>query len=544
MSEKVTVTVKEGKVRGIKKKSTFSNTEYYSFFGVPYGQSTAGTFRYKDPVPIKPWKNILDATIEKKSGCLQFSVHHKCICGSEDCLYNNIHTPTIPSKGDPLKAVIVNIHPGGLVHGSPETWYYGSPELIMHLDIVYVSVAHRLHFLGFLNLDLEECSGNQGLKDIIMGLRWIKNNISAFGGDPNNVTLLGSSNGAVTIHHIMLSPLAKGLFHKAVMMGGYAFNPLRIFTEENATLSSQIAQDLGYEVTDKRDKKKLLSIYRKLAVETIVQFRPDRSINQYLGTPFPCSPFMPTIDPGENGALPKHHKELIDTTARVPILFGICENEAALGFCRGMREGTLNHFFTSIRYNYFGWGYDLTNDEIQFIKEQIEAFYWKGKPIEAAPLPLKIDIHTDMAYSDAYNTLINVIAADLPSSVYVYKFTFEGNACTLKDKLMGLFDEPIEGTLHGDDFCYWAKITNRWDIHDRPWTSETSKMINTFTKIIGNFSKTGNPNCEDLGTNWNPSTIEKPCYMKIDRKMELIDGKLNGERMEFWENLKKKLKRE
>ncbi|XP_065202782.1 esterase E4-like [Planococcus citri] len=544
MSEKVTVIVKEGKVRGIKKKSTFSNTEYYSFFGVPYGQSTAGTFRYKDPVPIKPWKNVRDASIEKKSGCLQYSVHYRCICGSEDCLYHNIHTPKIPSKGDPLKAVIVNIHPGGLLHGSPETWHYGSPELIMHLDVVYISIAFRLHFLGFLNLGLEECSGNQGLKDIIMGLRWIKDNISVFGGDPDNVTLIGSSIGAAVIHLIMLSPLAKGLFHKGVMMGGYAFNLLSIFPEDNVTLSTQVLQDLGYGEIDNTDTKKILSIYRKLAIEKAIDYRPDRSINNSLGTPFPCSPFLPSIDPGDNGALPLYYRKLIETSTRVPVLFGICEKEAVMGFCSGMREGTRKNFFKAIRYNYYGWGHDVTDDEIKYIKNHIEAFYWKGKPIEAAPIPLKIDIHTDMAYSDVYNTLINVIAKDLPSSVYVYKFTFEGNAGTLRDALIGSLGESVEGTYHAEDFCYWSKSTNRWDMHDRQYNPETTKMIHTFTKIIGNFAKTGNPNCEDLGTHWSPSTIEKPCYMKIDKKMELIDGKLNAKRMEFWENLKKELKRE
>ncbi|XP_065202724.1 esterase FE4-like [Planococcus citri] len=413
----------------------------------------------------------------------------------------------------------------------------------MHLDVVYVSIAHRLHFLGFLNLGLEECPGNQGLKDIIMGLRWIKDNISVFGGDPDNVTLIGSSIGSTLIHFLMLSPLAKGLFHKVVMMAGYVFNPLRISTEENVTSSSQIAQDLGYEVTDKTDKKKLLSIYRKLAVESLVQYRPDRSINKNSGTPFPGSPFMPTIDSGENGALPLHHRKLIETTTRVPVLFGICEKEAVLGFCSGMKDGTTKNFFTVIRNNYFGWGHDVTDDEIKYIKNQVEDFYWKGKPIETAPIPLKIDILTDMAYSDIYNTLINVVAKDLPSSAYVYKFTFEGNAGTLRDVLIGSLGESVEGTFHADDFCYWSKSTNRWDMHDRQYTPETTKMIHTFTKIIGNFAKTGNPNCEDLGTHWSPSTIETPCYMKIDKKMELIDGKLNGKRMEFWENLKKELKK-
>lgn len=123
------------------------------------------------------------------------------------------------------------VHPGGFYHGSPETFNYGSPEYVMHRDIVYVCVAYRLHmlgesfyqqdnadwhiiihfsFAGFLNLGLEECSGNQGLKDIILGLKWVRENIHAFGGDPENITLLGSSSGSATVNNILYSPAAKG----------------------------------------------------------------------------------------------------------------------------------------------------------------------------------------------------------------------------------------------------------------------------------------------------------------------------------------------
>lgn len=129
--------------------------------------------------------------------------------------------------------MIVNIHPGGFFHGSPDPHCYGSPEFIMHRDIVYVCVAYRLHILGklfifrtieysiteiwnytgHLNLGIEECSGNQSLKDITLSLKWIKDNIHAFGGDPNNVTILGSSGGAATLHYLMLSPPAKGTLH-------------------------------------------------------------------------------------------------------------------------------------------------------------------------------------------------------------------------------------------------------------------------------------------------------------------------------------------
>lgn len=110
------VTVNEGKVRGVKQKSTFSDVDYYSFFGIPYGQSTAGAARFKvnwlfpitkrkhkshafnvtqDPVKVEPWNNVLDGTTEK-SGCTQFALLYSLsIIGSEDCLYNNIHTSVV-----------------------------------------------------------------------------------------------------------------------------------------------------------------------------------------------------------------------------------------------------------------------------------------------------------------------------------------------------------------------------------------------------------------------------------------------------------------
>lgn len=117
MNNKAIVTVNEGRVRGIKKKSAFSGAEYYSFFGIPYGQSTAALSRFKvntsintimakhsnntqlihsvqDPVKVKPWKNVLDATTEKE-GCYQFALQLERFAGSEDCLYNNIHIPKV-----------------------------------------------------------------------------------------------------------------------------------------------------------------------------------------------------------------------------------------------------------------------------------------------------------------------------------------------------------------------------------------------------------------------------------------------------------------
>ncbi|XP_065202748.1 esterase E4-like [Planococcus citri] len=263
MSDRIVISVKEGKIRGIKRKFEYSGAEYFSFYGVPYGQLPTSSLRFKDPVKVKPWKDIYDATIEKP-GCLQFSLMLYRLLGSEDCLFNNIHTPELPTKFSSLKPVIVRIHGGGYFHGSPNEDQSGSIANIMHHDIVYVGIAHRLHILGFANLGIKECSGNQGIKDIILSLHWIKDNIKSFGGDPENITLIGGSSGAVINHILMLSPVTKGLFHKAVIMGSHLFNPTDPYCKDtNEELVFKLACSQGYK-GNLKDKKKLLSFLKKL----------------------------------------------------------------------------------------------------------------------------------------------------------------------------------------------------------------------------------------------------------------------------------------
>ncbi|XP_065211455.1 esterase E4-like [Planococcus citri] len=461
MREKtVILEVNEGKIRGVRKQSAFSEVEYYSFLGIPYGQSTAGHARFKNPVKVKPWKGILDCTKEKH-GCLQYSMRIKEITGSEDCLYNNIYIPKIPAKNDPPKAVIVCYHPGGLAHGSPDPWYYGSPEYIMHHDVVYVCVAFRLHVLGFLNLGLKECSGNQGLKDIILSLQWIKENISVFGGDPDNITLMGSGTGAGLVQELMIIPKTKNLFHKALLMGMYKTCPLHMAAEENASLALDIATRLGYAKKDEDDKKKLLSFYKKLDLEEVFAYRPDIFIQLNKATLFVTTPFVTTIDSGDDAVLPLSTREQqIESTARIPIMIGFCEREASMALTKIYQKNTKENFFKLIRSNYLGWGYDLNDGEIKLIRDQVEKFYCEGKTVENASLSTKCDILTDAALSDVYDTLINVISADLPSSVFVYKFNFVGNAFTINEYISSQFDEPLKGACHESDFNHCGPTQN------------------------------------------------------------------------------------
>ncbi|XP_065202737.1 esterase E4-like [Planococcus citri] len=532
MTNRLIVSVKEGKVRGIKRTSEYSGAEYYSFFGVPYGQPPVGSLRFKDPSEVKPWKDIYDATVEKP-GCAQFSLKLYQFTGTEDCLFNNIHTPELPTKSTPLRPVIAIIHPGGYLHGSPNENEYGSTAFFIHHDIVYVGIAHRLHIFGFLNFGIEECSGNQGLKDIILSLRWLKKNISCFGGDPENITLIGVSCGATTIHALMVSPVSKGLFHKAVILGAHLFDPTIPFENANEHVAFQLARFLGYK-GNLEDKKKLLLFFKKINPMQLVTGQRQFLVKEYRQDIAPILPsglFIPTIDHGENAVLPEFPRNLIPSTSRIPFMIGYGERESALGFARGgSLESTKKNFKTTIRQNAWGWGRDLTDDDIEKINEQVESFYLEGKSIKHASLSKMIDIQTGAMISDVYDTLINVVSPE--ASVYAYKFQFEGDIRTVKNSFINLYDERLPGTFHGDDACYWSRMSD-------PLSSRSKEMVDTYTKIITTFARNGDPNFEELQVHWRPTKPDSPCYLNINNQIQMIDSRLHDEKLVFWDKIKK-----
>ncbi|XP_065202733.1 esterase E4-like [Planococcus citri] len=534
MSEKIIVTVNEGKIKGIKGSSKYSGAEFYSFFGVPYGQPPVSNFRFEDPVKVKPWKTTYDATREKP-GCTQFSLKEYQMTGDEDCLFNNIHTPKLPSKNEPLKPVIVNIHPGGFLFGTPNGDHYGSTEFVMHHDTVYVTISYRIHIFGFLNLGLKKCSGNQGLKDLILSLEWIRDNIHSFSGDPDNVTVLGSSSGAAAVHFLMLSSSAKGLFHKAILMGSYALIPLVPSRDSNEIYAFKIAQRLGFE-GKVSDKKQLLSFLKKQDAQLLTSHQRSliSEFQNDLVVAYPIGIFSPTVDYGI--IFPQSPEKLLESMMRIPIMVGFCEKESVMAFTRGdVLRNTEANFKTSFCQNHWGWGGHMSDENIKLINKQVESFYVQGQPIEQAPLLTKIDILDDVVLSDLYDTLVNIIATELPSSAFVYKFSFDGEIISMKTAVLHTMPEYLKGAFHACDFSYW-------NCFSPPRDKPTQGMVDIMTKLFTSFARTGNPNYESLPVEWKPSTPDKPCYLDINETITLVNGKLNNERSEFWDGIKKQFK--
>ncbi len=204
------------------------------YLGLPFAAPPLGELRWREPQKPAPWEGTRKAT-SFAPACVQNGVSmpgEKPPVTSEDCLYLNIWTPA-KAGGAGHFPVLVWIHGGGFENGATSMPLYWGDKLAQR-GIVFVSIAYRLGPLGFLahaELTAESAhksSGNYGLLDQIAALEWIRRNIAAFGGDPQQVTIAGQSSGAMSVSMLMASPRAKGLFHRAIGQSGGLFEPLQL----------------------------------------------------------------------------------------------------------------------------------------------------------------------------------------------------------------------------------------------------------------------------------------------------------------------------
>jgi para-nitrobenzyl esterase len=224
-----------GKVEGLERGGVVQ------FRGVPYGRAE----RFRPVETARPWAGVLDATRfgpvapQRRSPTdvlLGIDKQH----ASEDCLVLNVFTPGVDEARRP---VMVWIHGGGFTNGSGHLPYYNGTKLALHGDVVVVTINYRLGVFGFLRLDHllggrdERFAGsaNNGLRDQVAALRWVRDNIAGFGGDPGRVTIFGESAGGMSVTSLLATPAAEDLFHGAIAQSGAGENVLTVDEAEQIT---------------------------------------------------------------------------------------------------------------------------------------------------------------------------------------------------------------------------------------------------------------------------------------------------------------------
>ncbi|XP_044735104.1 juvenile hormone esterase-like [Chrysoperla carnea] len=521
--DNVTLTIDQGTLFG-KKSLDLNKQNYYSFEGIPYAKTPNGTLRFKAPQPAEPWPEILNATGTLRV-CPQPSYEDY---NDEDCLLLNIYS----KMSDKLQPVMVFIHGGGFVSGGINYLYrlYFGPEFLIQEDVVVVEIQYRLNIFGFLSLDdpKYDIPGNAGLKDQVMALKWIQKNIADFGGDPNSVTIFGESAGAASVHLLYLSPLAKGLFHRAIAQSGAATNPWVTSPNKALELADALecpnkTMDAIVECINGTGMNYLLSrgYYHLVAKDAQAHLRNGEfiSFNSLTIEKEKSESFISKnpVDIAKNGEFNK-----------VPIIMGFNSDEG-YGFLHS--NPVRANFKDSRDLIPKDLKVDLNSSEALNLGKRIQEFYYGNVTPSYENIDPFIDLLTDSLFvQQIYN--FAKLQSNKYENVYFYHFDYWTDLNTQNT----YFNTTRKLVSHGDDQVYM--LHNKMKNY-KPGDVNIAMAIHRMVKLWTNFAKTGNPNVQNdpfLNVTWLPIQTNKFNYLHINPSLELKVNP-NEERMKFWENI-------
>ncbi|HEY4327062.1 MAG TPA: carboxylesterase family protein [Mucilaginibacter sp.] len=446
-----TVHIETGLVSGVKNASG----DVVSFKGIPFAAPPIGDLRWKAPQPAKAWQGVKKCDAFGPSPMQakpvpfmvytsEFLIPETPI--SEDCLYLNIWTN---AKKAEKKPVFVWIYGGGFTSGGAGVPIYDG-EAMAKKGIIFVSINYRVGVFGFMahpeltKESPDHASGNYGLLDQLAALKWIRKNIAAFGGDPGNVTIAGQSAGSMSVNCLVASPLAKGLFNKAIAESG----SLVVANSAIPANNLQNAEEQGLKLGESIHANSVKEL-RDVSAAELMKFRGR---------------FSPIVD---GYVLPEPLPQIYASGKQnnVPLITGWNEDEA---FVAGFKKKEA--FIEEAKQQYGA-------DADKFLK------YFPASTDEEA-MRSQIKLSRDMIFALSDYKWAGL--QSIKSPVFVYNFN---------RKLPATVDYIKYGAFHTGEVAY---VMDNLKFLNRPWEPSDFKLATLMSAYWVNFIKTGNPNSKGL----------------------------------------------
>ncbi|CAK1590232.1 unnamed protein product [Parnassius mnemosyne] len=504
------VIISQGELKGGKSK-TKSGFEYYEFLGVPYAKPPVGDLRFKCPQSPEPWEGVRDATTIKQTNIsCQINFMTQKFVGSEDCLYLNVYTPKLPPYKKEKLPVMVFIHGGGFVGGSGIVKSDSNPDFLIEKNVVLVTINYRLRAFGFLSIDIPEAAGNMGLKDQVKALEWVKQNIENFNGDSNNVTLFGSSAGAASVEYLIISPVANGLFHKAILQSGSVLNSWSINEEPKKSLE-RLLKSLDYKgpMDDKNTIHKYLM--NVPSEELILAEMKAFSDNDFKKLDFGFAPIIENDYQNGGAFLTKSPYKLLNDGLfnKVPVIKGFCNKEASLRMM--LRNSVITDLVKERNFIEF-LPFKLSPKESEIYISKIEKVYLSNKKTEEEINESIQEFLGDLDFVSGIWASAKIMAkAGVP--LYVYEFSYAGNL-----NLSQIFKLNVNGAGHGDESSYLIPSQIPENINE-----SDELMINKMTNMWTNFARTSNPTptaSDVVPIAWPIFSNKSVNYLNIDKELK------------------------